>query len=267
MSRDRAPGHGPQGGEAWWDARGYAESATFQTDEGMRLIGQAGVPAGGTVLDLGCGDGRLTCELARRGARVVGLDVSAEMAAAAGARGLPVVRATGVRTPFPAGAFDAVFSNAAIHWVSDHRRLVTELARVLRPGGRLAARFGGVGNQWAITAAALQVLDEHPYREHGADRRRSPWTMGDPVLWATELERNGFSVRHLDLVAQPSGWRSAADMRRWFAAIAGPFTSQLPAPLRARFVDDAVSRAWDLVAPDRAFVRLVVDAVRIGAER
>lgn len=217
------------------------------------------------MLDLGCGDGRLTVRLAEQGARVVGLDSSAAMLRAAAARGVAGVRATGERMPFAAGAFDLVFSNAAIHWVGDHRRLITELARVLAPGGRLAARFGGVGNQWAVTAASLRLLDEPPYRRHRAGAPASPWTMGDPVLWATELERSGFAVRHLDLVTEPSGWRSSADLQRWFAAVAGPFTAGLPAPLRGRFVAEAARRAWPLVTADRAFVRLVVDAVRTRA--
>lgn len=246
-----------------WDAESYAARSKLQTSEGLALMEQVPVEPGARLLDLGCGDGRITEALARdRGFSVVGLDSSPDMVRAAAARGLEVVEASANAIPLPDASFDVVFSNAALHWVDDHPAVVREIARVLRPGGRVVARLGGAGNQTEITVAGLTLFGVAPYAEHRPSDLASPWNMGDPGVWAAELVRNGFRIHDLRLIAAPSGWHSLNDMKTWFVPVANVFTRFLPEELRASFFHEAVELAWSRTDPERAFYRLVVDAER-----
>lgn len=246
-----------------WDADSYAARSKLQTGEGLALMDKVSAPPGARLLDLGCGDGRITAALAReRGFRVVGLDSSAEMVRAAAARGLEVVEASANDIPLPDASFDVVFSNAALHWVDDHPSVVRHIARVLRPGGRLIARLGGAGNQTEITVAGLTLFGNDPYAAYRPADLRTPWNMGDPGVWAAELVRHGFRIHDLRLIAAPSGWRTVDDMKTWFVPVANVFTRHLPPELHNRFFNEAVELAWSRTDPDRAFYRLVVDAER-----
>lgn len=259
-----------------WDAAAYAAGSSLQTCEGLvlmervpqRLSAQGAHGAGDVaarLLDLGCGDGRVTEALARiRGFDVVGLDPSPDMVRAARLRGLDVVEASASAPPFADASFDVIFSNAALHWIHDHAAVVREVARLLRPGGRFIARLGGAGNQAEVVVIAFQLLAVQPYSPHRPVDMCSPWKMGDPGEWAAELVRTGLTIHDLRLVTTPGDWTSVADMRRWFVPIASGFTRVLPRELRTRFVDELVALAWERIDHDRAFVRLLVDAERNG---
>ena len=246
-----------------WDAESYAARSTLQTSEGLALMDSISAAPGARLLDLGCGDGRITQALAReRGFSVVGLDASPEMVRAAAARGLDVIEASANAIPSPDASFDVVFSNAALHWVDDHPAVVRHIARVLRPGGRLIARLGGAGNQTEITVAGLTLFGVEPYAQYRPADLRSPWNMGDPGVWAAELVRNGMRIHDLRLIAAPSSWRDVDDMKTWFVPVANAFTRFLPEELQSRFFHEAVELAWSRTDPERAFYRLVVDAER-----
>ena len=246
-----------------WDAESYAARSQLQTSEGLALMERVPAPPGSRLLDLGCGDGRITEALAReRGLSVVGLDASPEMVRATVARGIEAVEASANAIPLPDASFDVVFSNAALHWVDDHPAVIRHIARVLRPGGRLVARLGGAGNQTEITVAGLTLLGEEPYAAHRPPDLRSPWNMGDPGEWAAELVRHGMRIHDLRLIAAPSGWRTVDDMKTWFVPVANVFTRYLPVELQTRFFHEAVELAWSRTDPERAFYRLVVDAER-----
>lgn len=246
-----------------WDADAYATRSSLQTSEGLALMERVAALPGARLLDLGCGDGRITEALAReRGFSVVGLDASPEMVRAAASRGLEVIEASANAIPAPDASFDVVFSNAALHWVDDHPAVVRHIARVLRPGGRLIARMGGAGNQTEITVAGLSLFGAEPYAQYRPADLRSPWNMGDPGVWAAELVRNGMRIHDLRLIAAPSGWRSVDDMKSWFVPVANVFTRFLPEELQTRFFHEAVELAWSGTDPERAFYRLVVDAER-----
>src|SRR5678815_4450924 len=107
---------------------------------------------GERILDLGCGDGALTQQLAAMGVRVVGVDSSPEMIAAACTRGLDARVIDAEQLPF-VGSFDAVFSNAALHWMHDPDRVVAGVFRALRPGGRFVGECGAEGNVATLVQA------------------------------------------------------------------------------------------------------------------
>src|SRR4051812_34793970 len=132
-----------------WDARRYADNARFVSDLGASVVELLGPRAGERILDLGCGDGALTLKLFDAGAMVVGVDASPEFVEAARAAGVDAQLMDGQRLTFR-DEFDAVFSNAALHWMPDAAAVVRGVASALRPGGRFVGEFGGHGNVAAI---------------------------------------------------------------------------------------------------------------------
>jgi ubiquinone/menaquinone biosynthesis C-methylase UbiE len=145
-----------------WDAKAYGQHGAFVHELAGGVLEWLAPQPGERILDLGCGDGQLTARIAASGAMVVGLDASPQMAAAARSRGMTVEEGSAEAMPFEEQSFDAVFSNAALHWVRDHEAMLAEVRRVLKPGGRFVAEMGGQGNVAAIrVAAGHTVLRRH----------------------------------------------------------------------------------------------------------
>ncbi|HEY3497118.1 MAG TPA: class I SAM-dependent methyltransferase [Polyangiaceae bacterium] len=142
-----------------WDPKRYEERARFVGEAGAPLLELLAPRAGERILDLGCGTGKLTRALANTGASVVGVDSSPEMLAEARAAhpDLEFALERGEALPYD-GEFDAIFSNAALHWMPRARDVASGMARALRPGGRLVAEFGGFENVAAVRAAVSAGL-------------------------------------------------------------------------------------------------------------
>jgi len=128
-----------------WDPKSYEKHAGFVPALGAPVLELLAPEPGEAILDLGCGDGALTEKLAQAGAEVIGVDSSAEQVEAAKARGLDARVADCQALDFQQ-AFDAAFSNAALHWMKDPDAVISGVARALRPGGRFVGEFGGAGN-------------------------------------------------------------------------------------------------------------------------
>ena len=140
-----------------WSAERYAQTAHFVPALGAPVLELLGPRPGERILDLGCGDGVLTEKIAAAGASVVAVDAAPDMVAAAQARGLDARVAAGQDLNFE-GEFDAVFSNAALHWMRPPEKVLAGVRRALRPGGRFVAEMGGHNNTAAIIVALSAVL-------------------------------------------------------------------------------------------------------------
>ena len=217
-----------------WSATGYRHHAGFVAELGRPVVELLAPVAGERVLDLGCGDGALTAELAAVGIDVVGSDASPELLAAAEARGLATVLADGHDLPF-AAEFDAVFSNAALHWMSRPDEVIRGVARALRPGGRFVAEFGGLGNVAAITTALRAAL-----LEIGVDGLAvRPWFFPSPAEYRQRLEAQGFSVEAMDLIPRPTPLSTG--MAGWLETFGDPFLRHAPADRRPELVERVVA--------------------------
>src|SRR5262249_53616876 len=152
-----------------WDPERYARTARFVSELGAPVVELLAPVPGERILDLGCGDGALTETLVARGCRVVGVDASAAPGGAARRRGLDARVMDGQRLAFD-GEFDAVFSNAALHWMEPDR-VIAGVWRALRPGGRFVGEFGGRGCVARIESALRAAL-----ARQGVDESRiRPW--------------------------------------------------------------------------------------------
>ena len=140
-----------------WSAQRYAETAHFVPTLGAPVLELLMPAAGEHILDLGCGDGVLTERIAAAGATVVGVDAAPDMVAAAQARGLDARVVAGQHLAFD-DEFDAVFSNAALHWMRPPEAVLAGVYRALKPGGRFVGEMGGHNNTAAIMVAIRAVL-------------------------------------------------------------------------------------------------------------
>ena len=263
-------------GAAGWDARAYDESFGFVSEHGEPLVRLLDPRPGERVLDLGCGTGRLAADIAARGAETVGVDRDAAMIAAARERyppsahpSLAFVRGDGEalgRAAGLAGPFDAVFSNAALHWMTRPDAVLRGVRALLRPGGRLVAELGGRGNVAAIERALRAAL-----AAEGAPSSEPPWYFPSVAEYASLLERRGFEPRLLTLFDRPTPLEGGeGGLAAWLRMFAGPWLAGLSAAAAAA----AIARVEEAVRPslwrDGVWVadyrRLRVTAVR-GADR
>jgi trans-aconitate methyltransferase len=209
-----------------WDAAAYAATGRFVADLGGPVVELLAPRAGEAILDLGCGDGALTEKIAAMGAVVTGIDASAGMVAAARARGLHVVEGSGEALEFE-GEFDAVFSNAALHWMPRAEAVIAGVRRALKPGGRFVAEMGGMGNIAAIRVALQAVL-----RTRGIDAEAVAASFyPSPGHYRRLLEAGGFRVRSIELIPRPTPL--PAGMEGWLNTFRNGVLDLLPADERA----------------------------------
>ena len=209
-----------------WDPDRYARNARFVADLGMAVVDWLAPGPGERILDLGCGDGALTVKLAAFGCTVVGVDGSPEQIAAACKLGLDARAMDGHALPFR-NEFDAVFSNAALHWMKNPEAVIDGVWRALRPGGRFVAEMGGAGNVQIIVRALQAAL-----ARRGIDgEARLPWVFPTPAQYAGWLARRGFRLDRILHFARPTVLPTA--MADWLETFAESFIHDLPAAERA----------------------------------
>ncbi|TXG83298.1 MAG: class I SAM-dependent methyltransferase [Sphingomonadales bacterium] len=239
-----------------WDAGAYAANAGFVPALGAPVLALLAPQPGERILDLGCGDGVLTEKLAASGADVLGVDFSPEMIAAARARGLVADVKDGQALDFEA-QFDAVFTNAALHWMMDHAAVARGVFRALKPGGRFVGEFGGFGNIAALRTGIRAVLALEGYELPA----REAQNYAEPGVFTTILAQAGFVDVQAELIHRPTdlptgvvGWLTA--LRQGFMDTVGVSDHDAPRIMQ---------RIEDFLAPilRRADGVFVADYVRL----
>jgi ubiquinone/menaquinone biosynthesis C-methylase UbiE len=150
-----------------WNPESYGRDGAFVHQLAGGVLEWLAAQPGERILDLGCGDGQLTKRIADTGASVVGIDASPEMVPAARARGIKADNGPAEKLLYPDHVFDAVFSNAVLHWIRGQDEMLTQVRRVLRPGGRFVAEMGGHGNIVTIRVAFAAVAARHGFTSLG----------------------------------------------------------------------------------------------------
>lgn len=217
----------PSSNTQHWNPAQYREHARFVSDLGVPVVDWLDPRPGERILDLGCGDGALSLKLVDRGCEVVGVDASADMIAAAQALGLDARVLDGQSLAFD-DEFDAVFSNAALHWMKAPERVIAGVWRALKPGGRFVGEFGGHGNVAGIVAALGSALAARGMAVP------NPWYFPRPEEYQKRLESHGFEVARLDLIPRPT--LLPGDVGGWLETFAQPYTAALPRTERRDFI-------------------------------
>ncbi|MGO9433776.1 MAG: class I SAM-dependent methyltransferase [Terracidiphilus sp.] len=222
-----------------WDTQAYKKNGAFVHGLAGGVLEWLAAQPGERILDLGCGDGLLTQRLAATGARVRGVDASPQMVAAARGRGVTVDEASAEALPYSDGVFDAVFSNAALHWVRGQDAMLAEVHRVLRSGGRFVAEMGGHGNIAAIRVALIAVLARSGHGELENEVNYYP----NPEAYTRRLERAGFRVEQIALIPRPTPL-AAGGMGEWLWTFRRGVLDSLPVELR----EPVIAETTDLLA-------------------
>ena len=225
-----------------WDADRYQRQFGFVSAMAGGVLELLDASPGEVVLDFGCGTGELAARIAATGARVIGLDSDPAMVAAAarrlGAENTMLADGHDFRLPEPV---DAVFSNAALHWMARPGEVVGCVRAALRPGGRFVAEMGGAANIAEILAAVGAAL-----AEAGLPEPASPWYFPTPAQQAALLEGAGFRVARMEYFPRPTPLADCPDgLADWLEMFGGSLTAEVPAALLPQVLD----RVNELAAP------------------
>jgi trans-aconitate 2-methyltransferase len=259
-----------------WDPAAYAANSSSQQAWARELIAKLELRGGERILDVGCGDGKVTAELARvipKGV-VTGIDSSPEMIRFA-------------RKTFPASEmpnlefhvmdarqirfdreFDLIFSNAALHWVEDHPAFLRGASAGLRSGGRLVVSCGGRGNAQDVFAALRAEMRLKRWREFFR-KMEAPYFFHAPEEYEKWLPRFGFKTRSVRLADKDMIFDEREKFAGWFRTTWLPYTQRVPENLRGEFIAAVVNRYVARHPPDDAgrvhvrMVRLEIDAVKV----
>lgn len=243
-----------------WNPVTYSQNARFVTDLGEPLLVLLLPQPGETILDLGCGDGVLTAKLAAAGSFVIGIDASRSFLEAARSRGLEVALMDAQQLALKQ-RFDAVFSNAALHWMKRPEPVVDGVAHCLKPGGRFVGEFGGKGNVETIRSALHAAL-----RKRGVDPwKADPWYYPSTEEYSKLLTQSGFTVDYIELIPRPT--KLPGDILAWLEVFAQPFTHAVSSAEKHTFLNEVRDELEPaLRKPDGGwyadYVRLRFKAVR-----
>ena len=266
---------------AKWNAAAYAANSSVQQSWARELIAKLNFRGDEQILDVGCGDGKVTAEIARAipGGFVTGTDVSAEMIAFA-RKSFPRknhanlefqicdARELSKKLFSPPGGVDLVFSNAALHWVDDHEQFLNAAASVLKTGGRLIISCGGKGNAHDVFLALRPEMRLQRWREFFR-RMPAPYFFHAPSDYEKWLPQYGFKSKTLKLAPKDAAYPGPASFATWLRTTWIPYVQRVPEAVREEFIA-AVTRRYVAKHPPDAenrvhvrMVRLEIDAIKI----
>jgi trans-aconitate methyltransferase len=218
-----------------WDPQQYEKHGAFVHGLAGGVLDWLAPFPDERILDLGCGDGQLSKRIAATSAVVVGLDSSPQMADAARALGINVTIGNAEALPFESSSFDAVFSNAALHWVRNHDAMLMGVKRVLKPNGRFVAEFGGFGNIASIRVAMRTAIERFGHDGSKDDVNYYP----TPEVYTRRLEQHGFDVERIAFIPRPTPLPESG-MNGWIRTFRRGVLESLPEDVRDKVVDEAV---------------------------
>ena len=214
-----------------WNPEQYATHARFVADLGEPLLDLLAPRPKELILDLGCGDGALTEKLARTGCIAIGVDMSNAQLSAARKRNPNVACMDGQQLAVKRRV-DAVFSNAALHWMKDADAVIKGVADCLLASGRFVGEFGGQGNVETIRSCLHEALLQRGINPWQVD----PWYFPSPEEYAALLTRYGFTVEYIELIPRPTNL--PGDITGWLDVFAQPFTEAVPKTERERLINE-----------------------------
>ncbi len=259
-----------------WNPGDYAANSASQQAWARELIAKLKLSGSERILDVGCGDGKVTAELARTvsNGEVVGIDASPDMIRFA-RKTFPkseisnlkfeIMDARAIRFDQP---FDLVFSNAALHWVDDHQAFLRGVSAGLKTGGRLVVSCGGKGNAQDVFVALRGEMRLKRWRECFRKLER-PYFFHSPEEYARWLPRFGFTSGSVRLADKDMAFTSREQFAGWFRTTWLPYTQRVAESAREDFISAVVERYLSRHPLDShgavhvRMVRLEIDAVKV----
>jgi len=264
-----------------WDPEVYAKSSTAQQRWAQELLSKISIRGNEKILDIGCGDGKITAEIAHLvlEGSVLGIDNSAEMIGFAQSKFPPV---SWPNLTFQYGnasdlhfvaEFDLVLSFACLHSIRDHRPVLEGINKSLKQGGRTLMQFGGMGNAAEIIEGVDEIISEETWSGYFKGFK-FPYGFFGPEEYLTWLDRAGLNALRVELVQKDMAQSGREGLASWFKTTWLPYIEKVPKDLRGDFIYEVVDR-YVLVHPidydgiiHVGMVRLEVEAEkRRGSER
>ena len=202
-----------------WNPKTYNKHTAFVSQLALPVVDLLDPKKGENILDVGCGEGTLAVEIEKRGAKVIGIDMSQEMVAFSKQKGIEAYVGSVTALPYT-NQFDGVFSNAVLHWVKDAKGAVQNIAKVLKVGGRFVCEFGAEGNAYHLVSTMEEVFTNHP--EFGDFD--NPWYFPSIDIYQELLESEGFTVEYIEIIPRPT---PMDDISNWLDIFANGVTSHL----------------------------------------
>ena len=235
-----------------WNAAEYQKHASFVPSLANSVIELLNPRKGEKILDIGCGDGELTQQLKEKGCLVIGIDSSPSMVESTKNRGIEAYVIDGQTIDFQ-NQFDAVFSNAALHWLTQPERVIKGVYLSLKPNGRFVAEFGGYGNIATLLKAMQEVFRENT----GFGEFKNPWFFPSVAEYKTLLEKQGFKINSIELIPRPTPLKSGVE--KWLEIFAKGITSHLDPEQKILFL----SAVKNKLMPCRPYLQKKKDGLPI----
>lgn len=218
-----------------WNAQQYRDNASFVAEFGSAVLDLLNPQPDESILDVGCGDGTLTEKIAAVAQLVVCIDASPSMVQAAKDRGLNAILMRGDDLTFD-NAFDAVFTNAALHWITQYDAVIKGVYKALKPSGRFVGEFGGKGNIEQLILAMKTVIETN--QNMGAFH--NPWYFPDADEYQSALEKHGFSVTYIELIPRPTPLKTG--VQEWLKIFANHIISGMNPEQEEYFLKETEKR-------------------------
>jgi trans-aconitate methyltransferase len=240
-----------------WNAEDYSKSSSGQFKWGKELIDKLDLKGSESVLDIGCGDGKITAAIAgivNKGS-AIGIDSSKEMIDFA-KQSYPADQYTNLYFRLLDATeldyteeFDVVYSNAALHWVKDHVAVLNGIKRGLKPGGRALIQMGGKGNAGEELALLHELIKTEKWKKYFADIE-FPWQFYSPDDYFPLVVKSGLKPDRIELIKKDMVHQGDDGIRGWIRSAWLPYTQRVPAGKRDEFIDDYLSLLSSNFPPD-----------------
>ena len=258
-----------------WNSEDYAKQSGAQFKWAQELISKLNLTGNESVLDIGCGDGKVTALLSGQlpGGSVTGIDSSEEMIALAKKNHPPAyfsnlsfAQMDAVKLEFE-NIFDAAFSNAALHWVKDQIPLLNGVHKNLKNAGRILFQLGGKGNALDFFNVVNEIITDKRWDMY-FKKFSFPWNFASPDEYRRWLDQTGFSVTRAELIEKDMSQQGKEGLAGWVRTTWMPYTNRVPANNQDQFIDEIVSTYIDRFPMDPdgfvhvKMVRLEIEAVK-----
>jgi trans-aconitate 2-methyltransferase len=259
-----------------WDAKDYEKNSSQQRQWAQELLQKLELRGNEKILDIGCGDGKITAEIAALlpDGSIMGIDLSEEMIALARQRfprqtypNLIFQKEDAASLPFDA-EFTVVFSNAALHWIKDNRPVIAGISRSLKSGGRILLQMGGKGNAAEIVAVLVKMIHSSAWSGYFVDFS-FPYGFFGPEEYGVWLEEAGLRPGRVELIPKDMVHPGWAGLLGWLRTTWLPYTQRVPEAKREGFLDELVDTYLvghpldELGQAHVSMVRLEVEAVKL----
>ncbi len=243
-----------------WDAKKYAKSSASQELWAKELIEKIDLQGDEKILDIGCGDGKITNFLAElTSSQVTGIDASSSMIALAQKSYVkPIFIEMDAQKIDLGEKFDVVFSNAALHWIQNHDLLLRGVKKALKANGRIVFQMGGYGNAKRVFEA-LDMMQKYKKYFNGF---KFPYKFYSDTYYKKLLFKHGFEESDVKLINKEMIHKDTDSFRRWLETTWFPYLERLPESLQKIFLEELMESYFTLVPPDSQ-KRVHVDMVRL----